>query len=248
MEAGGLEVRFSQSRPVLEFVQQMVRRRCYFVGALRRELSRLLLARCGLTGSERVETRPDGSDVEAMVGAHPEIFGAGEEALPPGSHRLKPQKMLWWHSSFCAKCHWSGSPEDCVPDPSCYFAGMLECIERGWHPPFYTDRWVPPYGVEGNYKTTDLYKDGVGSMLLNKAIVKCQPSKTQIVHPVGAVVKASDKMQARALLGQTVIDQHSMALANEKLIDMGLPKIKVRVTMDCTATGANGAVHSVHFT
>lgn len=214
----------------------------------------MLLASCA--GPEDVsdspELRPDGNDVTAMVSAHPEIFRPGTALLPPGSHRLKPDVMLWWHSQVCRSCHWDESPQRCSVGPSCYFASMLECIRRGWDPPFYTDRWTPPYQVRGNYRTTELYREGVageliGSMLSNRAVVPCSPSPTQVLHPLGAVVKTSDKTRARALLGLSVVDQDSLAEANHQLTAMGLPKIKVRVTMDCTATGANGAVRSARF-
>lgn len=61
----------------------------HFVGALRRELLRVLLAQCGAGNedSSEPESRPDGNDVEAMVSLHPELFRAGEVSLPACSHR-----------------------------------------------------------------------------------------------------------------------------------------------------------------
>lgn len=252
MLEGGLSARFSQTPAVLAFVQVLVRRRSFFVGALRRELSKYLLTQCN-PEPDRSDHRPDGNDVKEMVAANPQVFRPGNEDLPEGSHRLKPDVMLWWHSKFCSLCKWRRLPARCEVNHSCYFACLLDCVIRGWHPPFYTDRWVPPYRVQGNYQTTMLYKDGVegellGSMLANKAIVRCGPSATQVLHPLGAVVKTSDKMRAKALLNLSVADQHSLAQANEGLQSLGLPKIKVRITMDCTATGANAAVEGARFT
>lgn len=250
---GGLDASFAQTPAVLEFTRLLVSRRGFFVGALRRELSRVLLAKCATEEIDGgTELRPDGNDVKALCAAHPEVFGAGAATLPPGSHRLRPRKMLWWHSQFCDRCHWDRQIFECKAHLSCYFSDMLRCVERGWQPPFYTSCWTPPYHVTGNYTTTALYREGVegelvGSMVPNGAIVACSPSPTQVVHPVGAVVKSSDKMRAKALLGVTVKDQESLALANEGLAELGLPKIKVRVTMDCTATGANAAVKAVRF-
>lgn len=249
--AGGLDSRFSQLPAVVEFARALVQRRSFFVGALRREMSKVLLARSS-PGTAPEDNRPDGNDVEAMVTANPWVFQAGALELPEGSHRLRPDVMLWWHSKFCINCTWDAQPDSCRLNPRCYFASMLRCIERGWQPPFYREPWVPPYEVKGNYRTTDQFREGVegellGSMLANRAIMPCAPSDTQIVHPVGAVVKSSDKMRAKALLNLSVTDQSTLTAANNQLIGMGLPKIKVRVTMDCTATGANAATMPARF-
>lgn len=85
-------------------------------------------------------------------------------------------------------------------------------------------------------------------MLANRTIMPCQPSMTQVVHPLGAVFEASDGMRARTLLDLSVVDQNSLRETNRRLTERGLNKIKVRITIDCTAKGANSAVHSASFT
>lgn len=73
-------------------------------------------------------------------------------------------------------------------------------------------------------------------MLVNGAIRECRPAPDQIVHPLGAVLKTSDKTRARALAGIELMDQRTLGTANERLLDKELPK-RVKVTLDCTATG-----------
>lgn len=43
------------------------------------------------------------------------------------------------------------------------------------------------------------------------------------------------------------MDQESLTEANLQLMAMGLSKIKVRVTIDCTGKGSDGAVHAARF-
>lgn len=244
---GNLGQGLSAVPAVTTFLQSLVKRRAFAVGHLRRELVREISRQCSPEAHPAGSTPPDGNEVAEMVGANPQVFQSGDSPLPMGSHGLKPRIMAQWHARFCSSCRWHEDPDQCRIDPGCYFTNLQRCVERGWSPPFYTYDFRPPYQVAGNYPATAMYAQGVekeliGSMLANKAIRPSNWSPSQVVHPLGAVIKNSDKVRARVLLGITVEDQATLEEANERFLAMGASKIKVRVTMDCTATGANGAV------
>lgn len=76
-------------------------------------------------------------------------------------------------------------------------------------------------------------------MLENHVIYKCKFEVDEVIHPIGAVVKGSDKTRAMALLGILVTDQISLDQANKELLARHLNKIKVRVATDCSGTGVN---------
>lgn len=75
-----------------------------------------------------------------------------------------------------------------------------------------------------------------------------EASPTQKLQPLGTVVTSSDKIRTRALLNLSVTDQCSLALVSEGLQRLGLPRIMVKVIMDCTENGGNAAVAGARFT
>lgn len=238
-------------RSVQRFSLLVADRGHLFLGALKRQVSKRIYEECN-SGSASMPPRPHGLDVEALVSANPELFHPGRNALEPGSHRLQVDEMARWHAKVCRDCQWNGTHKPSVINPSCYFSLLLPCLERGWDPPFLSDNFIPPYQMSGNYESTALYREGVakellGSMLANGAIRKCNPQPSQIVHPLGAVIKNSDKTRALTLVGVAIADQHTLGQANALLEAKGWPKVKVRVTMDCTATGVNAAALSPRF-
>lgn len=222
-----------------------------FVGALKREVSKHIYAECSKT-SVGTAPRPHGLEVESMVRCNPALFRPGEHPLEAGAHKLQAGEMTRWHATVCDRCTWREETKEGKISPDCYFSTMIRCIEHGWYPPFQTTDFAPPYHVSGNYESTSLYRDGVtkellGSMLANGAIRECARRADQVVTPLGAILKNSDKTRARAVVGINIASQETLQQANERLEAKGLPKVKVRVTMDCTATGVNGAALSPRF-
>jgi len=59
----------------------------------------------------------------------------------------------------------------------------------------------------------------------------------------GAVLKASDVVAARMLVGVRIEDQQSFTEANDRLATLGYPLVKARLITDLTATGVNRAVY-----
>lgn len=195
--AGRVSHGLQQAPAARDFVRHLAGRGLLLTGALKREVSKSILAVCAPASSGPAEHKQSGLDVEDMVNSNPDLFRAGATPLPPGSHQLRPAMMLQWHSQVCASCTHDPNPTLCQLSPTCYFGRMLACIERGWEPPFRTTEFVTPYQVKGNYSGTDLYAEGVekellGSMLPNGAVRECRAGPGQVLHPLGAVLKTSE--------------------------------------------------------
>ena len=63
-----------------------------------------------------------------------------------------------------------------------------------------------------------------------------------IVNPISAVIKNGDILRAKVLTGIIVDNDSTLAIANQGLAELKLPRIKIRVATDLSATGVNQAV------
>lgn len=245
---------YRETPPVEDLLKRMVAAGKFSVGAIRREVSKAIYRSTCQSDpqSDNEAVRPDGLDPQEMVSRHPEVFGHGAELLPEGSCNLRPKAMAQHHCKICSRCKWSRTETECRVNKECYFYKMLMCIEYGWRPPLSSTTFEPLYHVDGNYSSTADYAEGVDeelkAMLSSGAIVACEDEEGQVEHPLGAVIKMSDKTRARALLSLVVDGQKSLQVINQRFKTLGLPKVKIRVTMDCTATGVNLAAGVARFT
>ena len=100
---------------------------------------------------------------------------------------------------------------------------LIKCIEYGWCQPINKNSIVKKYNVTGNYRTVEQYDDGcqkeVNDMLEHGVLIRSQGYTPGIVNPLGAVVKNSDKLRAKTLVGINVVDQRSLTEASTKLVD-----------------------------
>jgi len=83
--------------------------------------------------------------------------------------------------------------------------------------------------------------------MIDRGIVAPATSFARLVHPLGVVIKNSDKHRAHALANISITNSESLTAASDALVAMGLPKVKCRITTDCTATGLNAASLSPTF-
>ena len=196
---------------------------------------------------EIIMYKPSGLDVHEMYHGNPSVFGYGKVKIPTNTYPLKSEKILAYHIKSCDYC--SSNPDN----KSCYIHQMINCIDYGWSPPIDCSRITPRYEVNGNYKKVDLYHDSTGreisDMINNGVLIPCNPySKVDgIVTPLGAVLKNSDKLRAKTLVGIDIVDQESLTMASSLLVTNGHNKVKVRITTDCAATGINDATYSPPF-
>ena len=176
----------------------------------------------------------------------PLLFTSGSYPLNPSSHTLQPSTMAKYHCQHCSECSLFGSLQ-----VSCYFATMLRCITHGWHIPCNYSAIVPRYRVTGNYPAIDLYPASVAAEFLNmtidSVIYPIARSSVRFLTPMNAVIKNSDKNRARTVAGISIVDQLSLQAASDYFIARGLPKVKIRLTIDHTATGLNLQSYSPAF-
>lgn len=219
----------------------MVTAKQFYAGDLKRRMSRYILASVTQKpehGEVELPRRADGMDVRDMVLRNPEVFGAGPGPLEPGISPLKPEVFLRNHCRICATCQ-DGLHSDC------YFAVLLPTITHGWKPAYTTAELEPPYDQQGNYSSTEVFKDSVAkelaAWLANGVVRPCEHTELEVIHPIGIALKNSDKTRARALAGMELRSQEDIEAVNKVLLELRLNKVKTRVTTDCTATGLNGA-------
>lgn len=225
----------------------------FFIGDLRREINNYIFDNIipqakkplvTLNPSKRQLSKADGMLVKDMVLSNPKVFGHGNYILPRTENSLKSDQILYYHEKYCDTCRMT-------PSSDCYIHQLLPCISHGWLPYFDREELVPPYSVSGNYKSTDSYSESVNkeilTMLSNNVIRPCVPANGQVINPIGAVVKNSDKARAKAMFDLPLDSQASLDDINAKLLSLGLSKVKVRLTTDNSATGINDAAHSPRF-
>jgi hypothetical protein len=127
---------------------------------------------------------------------------------------------------------------------------MLDCIIYGWDPPIQRSE-VRPRDNLRNSKNATAYagqlKKELDTMISNGVVETVGPSEITRINPIGAVVKNSDKQRARSLVGIDVTDSVSLQRASDALVAIGQPKIKCRMSTDCTGSGLNGAAYSPSF-
>lgn len=187
--------------------------------------------------------KPDGLSVRDMYDPH--LFQAGSVSLDARAYTLRPALMQQRHCGSCVDCSQAGHVLD-----SCYFARMMRCITHGWHPPCDYTRIAPVYHTTGNYPSVTRYSVSAAKelqdMLDNQVLIECIRTP-RVVNPLGAILKNSDRMRARVLVGIEVVDQDSLTRASAALVERGHPKIKCRLTTDLTATGVNRASYAPPF-
>jgi len=186
--------------------------------------------------------RPDCFDPRSMYDS--KLFVAGTK---PVQSALNPTAMALHHLTICSGCRANGHVLE-----ECYFAGMLRCITHGWQPPL-DIRSITPRSKLDNSPKVLLFREQVEkefSNMMDHNVVEPVPDTyagQRYRNPLGAVIKNSDVQRALALVNVQVTDSASLALASERLLAQGQPKIKCRITTDCTGSGLNDATYSPSF-
>lgn len=235
---------FFQVAEVQLLLQYITEQGTFSLHTLKRGVSQYVRQRMDPSRESSHEMRkPDGLSVTDMFDST--LFQPGSFALHPESYTLLPRQMELRHCSACARCNAAGTVQ-----PDCYFSRMLRCITHGWHPPCDYANIAPVYRCQGNYPSVARYAlsadKELQDMIDNQVLLPClRPPR--ILNPLGAILKNSDRMRARVLVGVEVVDQASLTAASEALVARGHPKIKCRLTTDLTATGVNRASYAPPF-
>jgi hypothetical protein len=116
----------------------------------------------------------------------------------------------------------------------------------------------PPYVVHGgNAKSADAFSASLqkaidkqvasGALVVVPVAFGADPRFQGVISPLGAIIKSSDKAAAFAHTGVVIKDQDSLELANNALLALGLPPVKVRGIMNLAGSGVNGATKPAPF-
>jgi hypothetical protein len=188
----------------------------------------------------------------------PQLFVCG--ATPVRDSPLKPSAFAAEHRGVCARCAAVEAPPGL--DPACYAYGMYRCLTHGWAPPVSVAEITPRYAVSGNYPTVAQFlestKAEMADMLEHGVIYRAPPGMVGITHPLGVVIKGSDRAKASILAGvPSICNDATLRLASGRLQGLvpladgsfldNYGKVKARSTVDATATGVNGAAYSPPF-
>ena len=184
--------------------------------------------------------KPQGLDVHQMF--DPALFRSGAAVLDDKESPLQAPVMAALHCRSCRICTLHGGVSS-----SCYFAQMLRCITHGWSP-----RVSLPiqavYATHGNYPALSRFHHSARDEFLKMSrhgVVRpvVNPLHWGVISPLGAVLKNSDVIRARMLVGVQIEDQQSLTVANDRLATLGYPLVKARLITDLTATGVNRAAY-----
>lgn len=241
-----------QNSAVEYVINHLVKEKQFYMGGIRRQINRHIFKQLHTVEEEDYIIKPDGLEVEDMFYANPSVFGCGEEKLNENAHRLKVDRIAYYHSRICHKCKWDISKQRTTIADGCYMKTLIKTITHGWQPKMNSYNFIPPYKSDGNYLSTKDYSESVDkevfeTMKGNGVIQESKEEEGQVVHPLGAVVKNSDITRAEVVAGIHVKHQESLNEANKLLISQGHNKIKVRVSTDCTGTGVNAEAYSPRF-
>lgn len=240
----GYSREFFQITEVQHLLRYITEQGTFSLHTIKRGISKYMRKHCNTTSEAQYEIdKPDGLSVHDMY--NPLLFQPGSFALHPQAHTLLPSQMRAYHCRSCTVCGAAGQVLD-----SCYFAQMMLCITHGWHAPCDYSAIAPVYRTSGNYPSVARYAVSAAKefqdMLDNQVLLPVsRPPK--ILNPLGAILKNSDKMRAKVLVGIDVVDQDSLTRASAALVARGHPKIKCRLTTDLTATGINRASYAPPF-
>jgi len=234
-------------RKVQEVVNLWLQYKVFTMNSVKRALQAVLGREGGwLDGEENLigMSKPEGTDVLGMYHAGEMVFECGESKLPDGIHHLSIENMRSMHVESCVKCREFGVVKEC-----CYFYRMIKCVENGWKVPVDEKQVRRKYkikeGQDKNYGSVGQYysnfEEEFNKMRSNGVLMEVEEGFAKVVSPMSAVIKGSDINRAKVLVGIDVKNEESLALANNKLKELGFKKIKTRAALDVTATGINDA-------
>ena len=225
------------------FLQQLVTTKAFTLSGIKRAVQVFVQATVQNAPPVGI-IKPSGLRVDEMFNT--QMFLSGDVPLDPSSHPLQTRALDKNHVRCCTTCSVFGTTHS-----SCYFFSMLRCISHGWCPPVDTSAIQPTraYGdMSLSVSRFPLSAQREFNKMLPHGVVMPVPATTPgVVSPVGLILKNSDLAKARILTGIIIVDDASLASANELLVAEGHTPIKVRLTNDLSASGINAACYTPPF-
>jgi hypothetical protein len=234
--ANGREIVLSEATPVKKILLEWASAKSFSIGGLKRSIHTLWKERQS-SGEPEVPNHLSARDM-----FDERLFRCGDV---PVESPLQPEVMASFHRTICRSCRAHGDI-----DPGCYFRRMLDCIIYGWNPPIHRPDIKPRANLK-NSKNASVYSVQMKKefqMMQDHGVVElAREDQVICINPMGAVVKNSDKQRAKTLVHVNVVDSDSLQEASDRLVAIGQPKIKCRISTDCTGSGLNGASNSPRF-
>ena len=170
------------------------------------------------------------------------LFIAGRTKVESNLNVVAMSKQHCLHCHICSKIG--------AVAKSCYFHQMRECIIKGWQPPIKTKGLKPKYKYKNSPKI-EAYKlqtqPEMDEMIKHKVVRLASEGPNRVLNPLGVVIKNSDLQRAKTLMGITVHNSESLKKASDALVAAGHPRIKCRISTDCSGSGINEAAYSPTF-
>jgi hypothetical protein len=227
--------RFDQVRGVVRVLQLLRSEGVFSLQHLKRQLALFVAERTDLRDQAEM-LKPSGTEVLEMY--REDMCQSGEALLPAGDCDLRVGEACSEHVRVCMRCKAQGQVSS-----ACYFAKLRRCISHGWKPAVDEASIRPVYEVTENYRSISDFPVSVAKefhKMVEHGVVEEVPNNTAGVwHPMGAVIKNSDRRKAKALAGIQIVNQESLERASAALQEQGYAAIKARITHDCTASGLN---------
>ena len=230
---------FRQNQAVQNFLDHLVSVRIFSLSSVKRAMHRYLMETYPMQMPLGI-LKPSGPHVRELF--DPKMCQSGNEMLSKSRQPLCVKEADRHHIFACDLC---GAAK--AVQAECYFSKLRLCLTHGWRPEIDRDNIREFYRVSGNYLSVGLFQitasKEFSKMCDSGALVPVAEGTVGIVTPLGALIKSSDKLKTRVLTGISIVDQESLTQANIRLLDLGYPAIKARLTTDVTATGVNKAAY-----
>jgi hypothetical protein len=223
---------FQQNQAVRKFLNHLVAVRIFSLSGVKRAMHMYLMETNSMQTPLGI-LKPNGLHVRELF--DPKMCQSGKEMLSKSRQPLCVEEADRHHIFACDLC---GAAK--AVQAECYFSKLRLCLTHGWRPEIDRDNIREMYQVSGNYLSVDLFQITASKefdkMCDSGALLPVAEGTVGIVTPLGALIKSSDKLRTRVLTGISIVDQQSLTQANIRLLELGYPAIKARLTTDVTAT------------
>jgi hypothetical protein len=185
---------FLKLEAVKKLIELLRRQGVFSLNGIKRAMRSFIASRPDLEDAQLGMQKASGLEVGEIC--REDMCRHGSLQLPIGDSVLSAEMMEVQHCKSCAVCGSVGRVA-C----HCYFYKMLKCISNGWKPVIDESSIMPLYSVTGNYKSLYMYElsseKEFNKMIVHGVVREVESREGMLVHPIGAVIKNSDKRKAK---------------------------------------------------